>query len=154
MHPSAIDSPGSLASAGAAGASQSFRPEERGAIDRALTIERFIRLDALGSLLTYLEASHGWGGGPLLDQELREEVFTETVPPVVRSLSAGLVDELWPEKSDHVSAEFVLATTRSALLTAAMLQQLAIYPDRCAELAHAMIRRAQHDLATLRSVPE
>lgn len=118
-------------------------------MDRAVMIERFIRLDALGSLLTYLEASHGWGGGPLLDQELREEIFNETVPPVVRSLSADLVDELWPDKSDQVSAEFILATTRSALLTAAMLQQLAIHPDRCADLAQAMTRRAQHDLATL-----
>jgi hypothetical protein len=123
-------------------------------MDRELMVERFIRLDALGSLLTYLEASHGWGGGPLLDQELREEVFNETVPPVVRSLSAQLVDELWPERSDHVSAEFILATTRSALLTAAMLQQLAAHPGRCAELAHAMTRRAQHDLATLQRVPE
>lgn len=123
-------------------------------MDRTHMIERFIRLDALGSLLTYLEASHGWGGGPLLDQELREEVFDETVPPVVRSLSAGLVDELWPEKGDHLGAEFILATTRSALLTAAILQQLTIHPDRCAELAQAMIRRAQHDLATLQRVPE
>ncbi|HEX5017521.1 MAG TPA: hypothetical protein VFX15_08045 [Actinomycetes bacterium] len=117
-------------------------------------IERFIRLDALGSLLTYLEASHGWGGGPLLDQEVREEVFNDTVPRVVRSLSAQLVGELWPDRSDQVSAEFILATTRSALLTAAILQQLATHPDRCAELAQAMTRRAQHDLATLQQVPE
>jgi hypothetical protein len=123
-------------------------------MDRAFMIERFVRLDALGSLLTYLEASHGWGGGPLLDQELREEVFNETVPRVVRSLSVDLVDELWPEKDDHVSAEFILATTRSALLTAAILQQLAIYPGRCADLAQAMTRRAQHDLATLQSASE
>jgi hypothetical protein len=49
--------------------------------ERTTMIERFVRLDALGSLLTYLEASHGWGGGPLLDQELREEIFNENSAP-------------------------------------------------------------------------
>ena len=96
-------------------------------------IERFVRLDALGSLLTYLEASHGWGGGPLLDQELREEIFNENSAPEGRALSAQLVAELWPAQSDQLTEEFILATTRSALLTAAILQQLAQRPDRAAK---------------------
>lgn len=53
------------------------------------------------------------------------------------------------------TTESVLAeATGAALLTAAMLQQLAIYPGRCAHLAQAMTRRAQRDLSTLQSVPE
>lgn len=119
------------------------------ASDREATIERFIRLDALGSLLTYLEASHGWGGGPLLDPELREEIFSPDSAPEGRALSAQLVAELWPAQTDQQTSEFILATTRSALLTAAILQQLAQYPHRCAEVAQAMTRRAQRDLETL-----
>ncbi len=119
------------------------------AAERTTLIERFVRLDALGSLLTYLEASHGWGGGPLLDPELREEIFDGSLPPSARALSTQLVDELWPEQSDQLAAEFILATTRSALLTAGILQQLAQHPERCGELAQAMTRRAQHDLETI-----
>jgi hypothetical protein len=118
--------------------------------DRKRAIERFVRLDALGSLLTYLEASHGWGGGPLLDKELREEIFDENYPPHVRTLSLELVDSLWPQQSDRATPEFVLATTRSALLSAAILQQLAQHPDRLLDVAQAMTRRAQDDLKSLR----
>jgi hypothetical protein len=117
--------------------------------ERETAIERFVRLDALGSLLTYLEASHGWGGGPLLDNELRDEIFDETYPPHVRALSLELVDSLWPAQTDRETPEFVLATTRSALLSAAILQQLAQHPDRLMDVAQAMTRRAEHDLRSL-----